>query len=248
MEVELHDRDSVHSLRHAPSWLMFSAAAGIINGFAFVTCQHFASHLTGALTHVGLKWIDSVLIAESAAVVAVFLLGAILSPIILRLGVRINPTIGWTVPLVLVAVILIAVTFLGMTGIFDEIEEGTDDSIPPLVLLAILSFAMGLQNATVSATTGLAVRTTHLTGPITDLGINLGTSLVSSGTKRIKALKAAGLRAGQITAFVTGVIASLPLTGILGYPTLLIPAAFILVATYVSFVPAKKPVLANAPA
>ena len=41
------------------------------------------------------------------------------------------------------------------------------------MLLSILSFAMGLQNAAVATSTGLLVRTTHLTGPATDLGIHL---------------------------------------------------------------------------
>ena len=40
-----------------------------------------------------------------------------------------------------------------------------------IFLLSLLAFAMGLQNAAVASTTGLAVRTTHLTGPATDLGI-----------------------------------------------------------------------------
>ena len=48
----------------------------------------------------------------------------------------------------------------------------TPFAVPLTVLL--LSFIMGLQNAVGSKTSGGSIRTTHMTGNITDLGMELG--------------------------------------------------------------------------
>ena len=112
---------------------------------------------------------------------------------------------------------------------------------PPVPLLAVLSFAMGLQNAAVASTTGLAVRTTHLTGPTTDLGIHLGAALLGRGEDRRSALRGAALRGGKIVAFMAGGVLSVPLAAASGFLALLAPAAFVLVAAGLSFVPDWSP-------
>lgn len=56
MNMTLHTPETIYSPRHVPSWLLLSAAAGIVNGFAFLTCQQFVTHVTGTLTRLGLEW------------------------------------------------------------------------------------------------------------------------------------------------------------------------------------------------
>jgi uncharacterized membrane protein YoaK (UPF0700 family) len=104
-----------------------------------------------------------------------------------------------------------------------------------------LAFAMGLQNAAVASTTGLAVRTTHLTGPTTDLGIHLGAALLSTGDEQRAALRGAALRGGKVVAFMAGAALAVPLTGALGFLALLTSAAFVMVAVVLSFAPAWSP-------
>lgn len=55
MEVVLHKPDTIYSRRHVPSWLLLSAAAGLVNGFAFLMCEHFVTHVTGTVTRLGLE-------------------------------------------------------------------------------------------------------------------------------------------------------------------------------------------------
>jgi uncharacterized membrane protein YoaK (UPF0700 family) len=107
--------------------------------------------------------------------------------------------------------------------------------------MSMLAFAMGLQNAAVASTTGLSVRTTHLTGPATDLGIHLGTAFFASGSERRDSLKGAALRIGKIVAFVTGAGVALPLADRLGYLMLLAPAALVSFAVVLSFLPDWSP-------
>lgn len=90
-------------------------------------------------------------------------------------------------------------------------------------------------------TTGLAVRTTHLTGPSTDLGIHLGAACLATGAERRAALRGAALRGGKVVAFMLGAGLALPLAGAFGFLALLAPAAFVLAAVALSFVPAWSP-------
>jgi uncharacterized membrane protein YoaK (UPF0700 family) len=93
----------------------------------------------------------------------------------------------------------------------------------------------------VASTTGLAVRTTHLTGPATDLGIHLGTAFFAAGSERRDALKGAGLRFGKIGAFVTGAGLAAPVAEQVGYLMLLAPASLVLLAVVLSFLPEWRP-------
>ena len=60
---------------------------------------------------------------------------------------------------------------LTATGLFGDAIVGSGHYLPQLA--CVLLFAMGLQNSLVSKISNSAVRTTHLTGLFTDLGIEL---------------------------------------------------------------------------
>jgi uncharacterized membrane protein YoaK (UPF0700 family) len=95
---------------------------------------------------------------------------------------------------------------------------------------------MGLQNAAVATSTGMLVRTTHMTGPATDLGVHLTTALYTEGDARKNALRQAGLRGGKIAAFASGGAAGAALAHTSGYGAFFVPAVVVLVATALSFV------------
>ena len=77
---------------------------------------------------------------------------------------------------------------------------------PNFALLAILCLACGIQNASITSASGATVRTTHLTGITTDLGIGL-MRLASKGQSE-KVIeyekKASIMRIGIITSFIAG--------------------------------------------
>jgi uncharacterized membrane protein YoaK (UPF0700 family) len=174
---------------------------------------------------------------EYATVVVSFIGGAIISVLWIQARVCRGKQPSWATPLVLVASMLIAVAIGGHFGAFGPFGSQIAADPPPFVLLSLLAFAMGLQNATVASTTGLAVRTTHLTGPATDLGIHLGTACFAIGDERRMALKTAALRGGKIMAFAGGAGLSLPLAEQIGYLSLVGPAGLVLIASALSFVP-----------
>src|SRR5690606_26439106 len=75
----------------------------------------------------------------------------------------------------------------------------------------ILLYAMGLQNGIVSVVSGKVVRTTHLTGMVTDLGLSLGKLLMKKGNL-VFVKRNITLSFAIITSFITGGIASAFLT------------------------------------
>ncbi len=104
-------------------------------------------------------------------------------------------------------------------------------------MLAPLSFALGLQNATVATATQQVVRTTHLTGPATDLGVYLATSVFTKGNDRIDALKNAALRIAKVVGFVGGAAIMVPAAARFEFLAFLFPAFLVSMATALSFVP-----------
>ena len=73
----------------------------------------------------------------------------------------------YALPLLLEAGLLLVFGLLGAT-----LNRQTPFAVPLTVL--VLAFTMGLQNALVSKISASQIRTTHMTGVITDMGIELG--------------------------------------------------------------------------
>jgi uncharacterized membrane protein YoaK (UPF0700 family) len=235
MQVTLHTPDTIYSPRHLPSWLLLAGAAGTVNGVAFLMCEQFVTHVTGTVTRLGLEGPVVGLVAEYAAVVVSFIAGAAASVIAIQRRARRGKRPRWATPLVWVAVLLAGAGVAGEWDAFGRFGGVHAADPPPVVLLCLLAFAMGLQNAAVATTTGLAVRTTHLTGPATDLGVHLGVMWLATGDERRSALRGVALRGGKVLAFMLGAALAVPLARGLGFLALLAPAAFVLVAAALSF-------------
>lgn len=236
MSVALHTPPSIFSMRHVPSWLLLALAAGSVNAGAYMACQRFVTHVTGLATQFGMDVGLWRLMAEYGVVVLCFIAGAMASVLALQGRHQRGKQPLHALPLVIVSLMLVGVALAGQSGLFGRfgasVEQPTD-----FLLLSVLSFAMGLQNATVATSTGMAIRTTHMTGPATDLGVHLATAWFTDGESRRSALRGAALRGGKIIAFVTGAAIMVPLAHASGYLAFLIPGTTILAATALSFLP-----------
>lgn len=240
--LALHARERVFSLRHAPSWLLLAFGAGMVNAIAFLACARFVTHVTGTVTRVGMDAAVLWLAADYALVVGAFVIGAMGSVLAIDGRHHRGKPPLYALPLLVVAATLTLVALLGRSGLFGQFG-GAPEQNGDFALLALLAFAMGLQNAAVATSTGLAVRTTHLTGPATDLGVGLATWFYSEGDTKQAALRGAALRAGKLVAFALGAWAAVPLSASLGYLAFVAPAATVLIATASSFAP--RPILST---
>jgi uncharacterized membrane protein YoaK (UPF0700 family) len=92
-----------------------------------------------------------------------FFLGSFVSNFLVELSSKRSPGKNYIIPTSMESIILIAIPFL---------ERDMVTRNPDIIAFSLL-FAMGLQNSLVTSISNATVRTTHLTGLFTDLGIEL---------------------------------------------------------------------------
>ncbi len=103
------------------------------------------------------------------------------------------------------AAMFLEILLLSVLGVCGDTFLHDGASVP--LLACILLFAMGLQNSLVSKISNSAVRTTHLTGLFTDLGIELSQLFFyNESGQRQRLLRSIGLRGGIIGFFFLGCI------------------------------------------
>ncbi|AUX48873.1 hypothetical protein SOCE26_104160 [Sorangium cellulosum] len=237
--LALHKPDTIFSLRHLPTWLMLTFAAGCVNAIAVVACERFVTHVTGTVTRLGMEVARVGLLLDFAIVLAFFIAGAATSSVLINARAHRGKRPLHAAPLVIVAAATAGIAVAGYDGLLGSFG-GTVDEAGDFVLLSVLSFASGLQNAAVATSTGLLVRTTHLTGPATDLGIHLVELAYVQGEARQTARRHALLRGGKIAAFAVGAAAGVTLAHAMQFLAFLVPAAVVLAATLLSFLPGHE--------
>jgi uncharacterized membrane protein YoaK (UPF0700 family) len=95
-----------------------------------------------------------------------FMAGAFVSTSLISLGQRRRLRSRYALTLVIEAGLMLVFGFLG-----HRLEQEIQFTLPTTVML--LCFIMGMHNAVTSILSGAAVRSTHLTGTVTDIGIEL---------------------------------------------------------------------------
>jgi uncharacterized membrane protein YoaK (UPF0700 family) len=169
-------RRFLHDLKLAS---ILSISAGAVNSAGFFAFDVLTTNVTG---HVALLANDLVAYNWEAAYMKLlwmflFLMGAFVSSLWVQFFHN-HPTKGrfaHTVPLILEMSLLAGVAILGH-HYFDYSE------VMIQLLAGSLLFAMGLQNALITIVSGSVIRTTHLTGLFTDLGVNFAKLFFRQGS------------------------------------------------------------------
>jgi uncharacterized membrane protein YoaK (UPF0700 family) len=238
--LRLHTPEDVFSLRHAPSWVMLCFAAGAINGSALLACERFVTHVTGTITRLGMEFGRLVIMLDFARVLLFFIAGATSAGLLINGRAHRRKRPYFSLPLWLATGLTSAIAIAGHQGWLGPFGSAVDEP-QDFVLLCVLSYAMGLQNAAVATSTGQLVRTTHLTGPATDLGVHLAELLSAEGSARETARQHALLRVAKIAAYAIGAGVAVPLSHAFEYLSFLLPACVIAAATLLSFVRKEAP-------
>jgi uncharacterized membrane protein YoaK (UPF0700 family) len=119
---------------------------------------------------------NGALMLAGAEALASFVAGAATTAVLVNWGRRRNLQGAYAIPLVVEAGLLLV---FGITG--HRWDERTALAVPLTVVL--LCFTMGLQNAIITKLSNAEIRTTHVTGMVTDLGIELGKMLYFNRTQ-----------------------------------------------------------------
>src|SRR5690554_8131764 len=151
--------------------ILFAFAAGIVNVFGFVSFGTFTTNITGHIGEFALwfeqsKWTA---VQKITLWIAAFGFGSFTSSVIIGFFEKRKPKLSYTLPIVIEIGLLLWCFLIHKN--FDQQAKQT----------LILLFAMGVQNGIVSVVSGKVVRTTHLTGMVTDVGIGLGRLLLRKG-------------------------------------------------------------------
>jgi uncharacterized membrane protein YoaK (UPF0700 family) len=219
-----HKRTNAHNIRLA---CVLSLTAGFVNGAGFLSFAVFTTNVTGHVATFAEKLAAGDL--HTAVVIAMwmllFLAGAFTSSIIINM-MGSNQRFAYTIPIIVEILILVIVA--------NNMDWWLPAPIQNLRFKAgSLLFAMGLQNAMVSMISGSVVRTTHLTGMFTDLGIELaGKAYDIKGTKSTALSNRIRLRLIIIISFFTGCIVSALLYRKFKLQVFYIPAVLLLTGMF----------------
>lgn len=217
---------------------MLALAAGAVNAGGLMDCKRFVTHVTGTVTRIGLdvgKW---TLMVEYGLVLAAFIAGAMTSVLPLQARIARGKPPNPAVALGMVSALLVGIAFAGHVGVFGKLG-GPAEELEDFGFMVLLAYGMGLMNATVATSTAIAVRTSHMTGPASDFGVQLALAFVSQGETRRNALRLAAFRGGTILAFAAGAGVMVPLVHRADHLAFLVPSIVICVATARSFFPAR---------
>jgi uncharacterized membrane protein YoaK (UPF0700 family) len=150
--------------RHLARYLAF--VAGAANAGGFLAVRQYTSHMSGIVAAMA----DDValgslrLVFSGFAAVGSFLLGAFLTTLFVRWARERGLESEYALPLLFEAALLILFGFTGQVFAGGRV----------LGTVMLLCFTMGLQNAIITKLSNAVIRTTHVTGMVTDIGIALG--------------------------------------------------------------------------
>ncbi|MCE3076205.1 YoaK family protein [Chryseobacterium gwangjuense] len=156
------NRTYFHNLKLAS---LLSFVAGTINIVGVLSIKILTTNITGHFAffseEVVLK--DYYAAAIYLLFIGCFLLGAFCSSLLVEFVSGFRKLQSHFIPL------LIEIFILGFIGLSADLKI----TISPNTIACLLLFAMGLQNSLVTRVSQSVVRTTHLTGIFTDLGIEM---------------------------------------------------------------------------
>ena len=148
--------------------LSLAFVAGAMNAGGFLAVDQYTSHMTGIVSSLAdaVALYDTAIALTALGSIAAFVAGAAYSAILINWGRHHRTHSRYAYPLLWEAGLLLVFGLMGGTL---ELKSGF---VPLTVIL--LCFIMGLQNAIITKISNAEIRTTHMTGIVTDIGIELG--------------------------------------------------------------------------
>lgn len=203
------DKQSIADGRFRLLGYVMAMLAGAINAGGFFAISSYTSHVTGTLSHTADHIILHEWQAASFALISVicFILGAAHAHWTILWVQRQRGRSSYSLSMWLEAMYLL---LLGLLATFFAEKNELRHS---LIVLS-LCFIMGMHNTVMSVLSGSTIRSTHMTGTATDLGIELSKILYYSRQHNPRLPK---VQANwQKVRFFSGMMASFLLGGVIG--------------------------------
>ena len=225
------NRTFAHDLRLAT---LLSFVAGLVNITGVLALKTLTTNVTGHFAFFAEEVMrhDYTTAFTFLLFTVFFLLGSFLSSFLQELISLKNPDLSHIFPITLEMVILIAIGLFGSSsGIF---------TLGGKLTAFFMLLAMGIQNSLVTNISRSVVRTTHLTGLFTDLGIELSQLFFYKNPEDIKKLKTSiFLRFSIISFFFLGCFSGGIIYQFLEIKTLFVAALVLLLAQWYDYMRLK---------
>lgn len=211
--------------------LLLAFNAGAVNAGGFLVVRLYTSHMTGFVSLLADNLVlgNMVLVLSALGALLAFVSGAAVTAILVNWALQQRLHSSYALVLLIEALLMLVFGLVGAV----TLDWRTPFAVPVTVLL--LSFIMGLQNAVVTKMSSAQIRTTHMTGVITDLGIELGKLLYwnRSSARPEQQVRAnhqrLGLLAGLLAMFLVGGVAGAAGFKYVGF-VFVVPLALVLLA------------------
>ncbi|MGL2964612.1 YoaK family protein [Flavobacterium sp. RSB2_4_14] len=220
-------RTFLHNLRLAT---LLSLVAGIVNITGVLALHTLTTNVTGHFAYFAEEFMkkDYTTAITFLLFTLCFLLGSFVANTVVEIVSQRNSRLSHVLPIAIEIVILTSI------GLF--FNTATIYSMNGKIEAFLLLFAMGMQNSLVTKVSQSTVRTTHLTGLFTDLGIELSQLFFYKKPEQQKKLKNnIFLRFSIITFFFIGCVLGGFAYASIGIRTLFIASAVLLVALFYDY-------------
>jgi len=214
-------RTYFHNIRLAA---LLSIVAGVVNIVGLLSFYTLTTNVTGHFAYFSERlFLENYTLAfTSVLYVLFFFMGAFLTNTAIELTSKNKSYFSYILPISLEIMCLTVVAFSSL------LLPGT--SLP---LGCLLLLAMGMQNALVTKISNSVVRTTHLTGLFTDMGIELSQLLFyKKNSKRSQLKRNILLKLIIVSGFFLGGVTGALFHKAYQLQTLLIPVGILLLALY----------------
>jgi len=147
--------------------VLLALTAGMLNSVGFVAVGVYTSHMSGQVASAADHLVSGSwnVVGVAGAALGSFVLGAAVCAVVFNWGRRRHREARYANVLALEAVLIVVIA--ASAGRFA-------DGYRVWVDIPLLCLTMGMQNAIVTKISNAQIRTTHVTGMVTDIGIELG--------------------------------------------------------------------------
>lgn len=213
-------KDTILLPKNKFTWILLAFQGGFINVGGLLAVHLFVSHVTGFSAHFSMALVNDEYIKSVyfLLVPLFFLLGSIFSSIFTEIRKKKDLQPVYIQIMFSLSFLFILVTGFGYFGFLGTFGEGLEN-FRDFVLVCTLAFSCGIQNAIFTHFSNSIIRTTHLTGLTTDLGIGIAKYLLSNDSNEGKMNR---IRIELIGSFVFG-----SLVGAMIFPNIQFLAFFI---------------------
>ena len=225
------NRTFAHNLRLAT---LLSFVAGLVNITGVLAVKTLTTNVTGHFAFFAEEIMNHNYVAAITFFIFTicFLIGSFTSSFLAELISLKNDEFSHIIPITLEIIVLISV------GVFGS-QSGIESLSGKLTAFFML-FAMGIQNSLVTNISRSTVRTTHLTGLFTDLGIELSQLFFYKKLEETKKLKTSiYLRLSIITFFFLGCFSGGFMYHFIEIKTLIVAALFLMIAQWYDYLRLK---------